>query len=193
MPRMQPSAGSGVRRIGEARPQAAGRTINLTGSAHASAPLLDDGQRGPKVLGKIELPKPAPRPSAPVTPARRATAFRPALAFCACGAAGPAARSRRDAAARRRPAKPGARADQEKARGQEGRARLHRRTRDARPARAQEAARPARQGAAQDRDHHAQGLQARGPDYRGCHRRRSGAQHGRQGRRDHQEADGRSA
>jgi translation initiation factor IF-2 len=67
MPRMQPSAGSGVRRIGEVRPQTAGRTINLTGSAHAAAPSLDDGQRGPRVLGKIELPKPAPRPSAPVT------------------------------------------------------------------------------------------------------------------------------
>jgi translation initiation factor IF-2 len=67
MPRMQPSAGSGVRRIGEVRPQSAGRTINLTGSAHAAAPSLDDGQRGPRVLGKIELPKPAPRPSAPVT------------------------------------------------------------------------------------------------------------------------------
>ena len=67
MPRMQPSAGSGVRRIGEVRPQVGGRTINLTSSAHAAAPSLDDGQRGPRVLGKIELPKPAPRPSAPVT------------------------------------------------------------------------------------------------------------------------------
>ncbi len=67
MPRMQPSAGSGVRRIGEARPQVSGRTINLTSSAHDAAPSLDDGQRGPRVLGKIELPKPAPRPSAPVT------------------------------------------------------------------------------------------------------------------------------
>jgi translation initiation factor IF-2 len=67
MPRMPPSAGSGVRRIGEVRPQSAGRTLNLTGSAHAAAPSLDDGQRGPRVLGRIELPKPAPRPSAPVT------------------------------------------------------------------------------------------------------------------------------
>jgi translation initiation factor IF-2 len=67
MSRMQPSAGSGVRRIGEVRPQMGGRTINLTGSAHSAAPSLDDGQRGPRVLGKIELPKPAPRPSAPVT------------------------------------------------------------------------------------------------------------------------------
>jgi translation initiation factor IF-2 len=67
MPRMQPSAGSGVRRISETRPQTAGRTINLTGSAHDAAPSLDDGQRGPRVLGKIELPKPAPRPSAPVS------------------------------------------------------------------------------------------------------------------------------
>ena len=66
MPRMAPSAGSGVRRIGEVRPTA-GRTINLTGSAHDAAPSLDDGQRGPRVLGKIELPKPAPRPSAAVT------------------------------------------------------------------------------------------------------------------------------
>jgi translation initiation factor IF-2 len=67
MPRMAPSAGSGVRRIGEVRPQAAGRTINLTSSAHNAAPSLDDGQRGPRVLGKIELPKPGPRPSTPVT------------------------------------------------------------------------------------------------------------------------------
>ena len=66
-PRMQPSAGSGVRRLGESRPQTGERTINLTSSAHNAAPSLDDGQRGPRVLGKIELPKPAPRPSAPVT------------------------------------------------------------------------------------------------------------------------------
>ncbi len=65
-PRVQP--GSGVRRV-ETRPQPGqpGRAINLTGSAHDAAPSLDDGQRGPRVLGKIELPKPAPRPSAPVT------------------------------------------------------------------------------------------------------------------------------
>ena len=42
-----------------------GRTISLTGSAHAAAPSLDDGQRGPKVLGKIDLRRPAPRPAAP--------------------------------------------------------------------------------------------------------------------------------
>jgi translation initiation factor IF-2 len=67
MPRMAPSAGSGVRRIGEVRPQVPGRAINLTSSAHNAAPSLDDGQRGPRVLGKIELPKPAPRPAAPTT------------------------------------------------------------------------------------------------------------------------------
>ena len=67
MPRMQPSAGSGVRRLGESRPQTGERTINLTSPAHNAAPSLDDGQRGPRVLGRIELPKPAPRPSAPVT------------------------------------------------------------------------------------------------------------------------------
>jgi translation initiation factor IF-2 len=65
--RMAPSAGSGVRRVSEVRPQVPGRAINLTSSAHSAAPSLDDGQRGPRVLGKIELPKPAPRPSAPVT------------------------------------------------------------------------------------------------------------------------------
>jgi translation initiation factor IF-2 len=46
-----------------------GRTINFTSSAHASAPSLDDGPRGPKVLGKIDLRKPA----APPPPARPTT------------------------------------------------------------------------------------------------------------------------
>jgi len=54
------------------------RTISLTSSAHAAAPSLDDGQRGPKVLGKIDLRRPAPRPAAPsgrpIGPAARATA-----------------------------------------------------------------------------------------------------------------------
>ncbi len=48
-----------------AEPLTAGRVLNLTGAAHASAPRLDDGQRGPKVLGKIDLRRPAPRPAAP--------------------------------------------------------------------------------------------------------------------------------
>ena len=41
--------------------------IDLTKGVHAAAPSLDDGQRGPKVLGKIDLrAKPAaPRPAAP--------------------------------------------------------------------------------------------------------------------------------
>jgi len=66
--RPAPSSGAPAgRRIGEGRGDQPGgaRTINLTGAAHASAPTLDDGQRGPRVLGRIELPKPAPRPSAP--------------------------------------------------------------------------------------------------------------------------------
>jgi translation initiation factor IF-2 len=48
-------------------PAEPGKTINLTGGSHASAPTLDDGPRGPKVLGKIDLrkPAPAPRPTAP--------------------------------------------------------------------------------------------------------------------------------
>jgi translation initiation factor IF-2 len=58
---------SGVPRRPEHRPQEPGRTINLTSRAHAAAPSLDDGPRGPKVLGKIDLRKPAPppRPAAP--------------------------------------------------------------------------------------------------------------------------------
>jgi translation initiation factor IF-2 len=48
-------------------PPTPGRTINLTGAAHASAPSLDDGPRGPKVLGKIDLRRPAPRPAPPTT------------------------------------------------------------------------------------------------------------------------------
>jgi translation initiation factor IF-2 len=53
--------------IPPAAPAEPGRTINLTGGSHASAPTLDDGPRGPKVLGKIDLrkPTPAPRPAAP--------------------------------------------------------------------------------------------------------------------------------
>ncbi len=58
------------------------RTISLTSSAHAAAPSLDDGQRGPKVLGKIDLRRPAPRPAAPsgrpTGPVRPGGQFRPA-------------------------------------------------------------------------------------------------------------------
>ncbi|HTT77435.1 MAG TPA: translation initiation factor IF-2 [Candidatus Binataceae bacterium] len=67
----------------EVRPQAStdpSKTINLTGGAHASAPSLDDGPRGPKVLGKIDLrkPTPPPRPAAPSGIARTgAGAVRP--------------------------------------------------------------------------------------------------------------------
>src|SRR5216683_392914 len=67
-------AGSGVRPMrplearGPVQAYEPGRSINLTGGAHASAPKLDDGPRGPKVLGKIDLRKPAvPRPAAPST------------------------------------------------------------------------------------------------------------------------------
>ena len=67
-------AGSGVRPMrplearGPVQAYEPGRSINLTGGAHASAPTLDDGPRGPKVLGKIDLRKPAvPRPAAPST------------------------------------------------------------------------------------------------------------------------------
>jgi translation initiation factor IF-2 len=60
-------AGAGAPRRPEHRPQELGKAINLTSRAHAAAPSLDDGPRGPKVLGKIDLrkPAPAPRPAAP--------------------------------------------------------------------------------------------------------------------------------
>jgi translation initiation factor IF-2 len=49
------------------RPIADRSSINLTKTS-GQAPSLDDGQRGPKVLGKIDLTKrPAPRPAAPPT------------------------------------------------------------------------------------------------------------------------------
>ncbi|MGH7223296.1 MAG: translation initiation factor IF-2, partial [Gemmataceae bacterium] len=82
-PTTPPSAASGPRGAGTPVPRTSesltpGRTINLTGAAHASAPSLDDGPRGPKVLGKIDLRKPAPRPAPPTT-ARPGTALgRPA-------------------------------------------------------------------------------------------------------------------
>ncbi|HTW87188.1 MAG TPA: translation initiation factor IF-2 [Candidatus Binataceae bacterium] len=55
-------------RVAQFRPASEGggeRAINLTGASHASAPSLDDNQRGPKVLGKIDLRRPAPRPAPP--------------------------------------------------------------------------------------------------------------------------------
>ncbi|MGH7932823.1 MAG: translation initiation factor IF-2 N-terminal domain-containing protein, partial [Candidatus Binataceae bacterium] len=71
-------------------PSMPGRTINLTGAAHASAPSLDDGPRGPKVLGKIDLRKPAPRPAPPTSVRPGATPGRPAgRSVSAPGASGP--------------------------------------------------------------------------------------------------------
>ncbi|MBV8054645.1 MAG: translation initiation factor IF-2, partial [Deltaproteobacteria bacterium] len=62
-----PGTGVSAPRRPEHRPPDLGKTINLTSRAHAAAPSLDDGPRGPKVLGKIDLrkPAPAPRPAAP--------------------------------------------------------------------------------------------------------------------------------
>jgi translation initiation factor IF-2 len=54
-PRLTP-ARAGTEATGE-------RAINLTGASHDAAPSLDDNQRGPKVLGKIDLRRPAPRPA----------------------------------------------------------------------------------------------------------------------------------
>ena len=72
-----PGAGAPSRRP-EHRPQEPGRAINLTNRMHAAAPTLDDGPRGPKVLGKIDLRKPAPAPRpAPPTGQRPVGAPRP--------------------------------------------------------------------------------------------------------------------
>src|SRR5579883_1137890 len=73
----RPAAGTPPKRT-EPRFQEPGRAINLTGREHASAPSLDDGPRGPKVLGKIDLRKPAPAPRpAPPTGMRPGGAVRP--------------------------------------------------------------------------------------------------------------------
>jgi len=52
---------------GSAEADLPGRTISFTGSEHASVPSLDDGPRGPKVLGKIDLRKPVAPPARPTT------------------------------------------------------------------------------------------------------------------------------
>ncbi len=52
------------------RPISQRGTIDLTRGAHPSAPTLDDGQRGPKVLGKIDLKAKPPPPRPPVALAR---------------------------------------------------------------------------------------------------------------------------
>jgi translation initiation factor IF-2 len=65
----QPEVRNGSRfgRPAPERPVSDRGAINLTKSS-AQTPSLDDGQRGPKVLGKIDLTKrPAPRPAAPPT------------------------------------------------------------------------------------------------------------------------------
>ena len=69
--RQQGGPGSGVSVI-QRRPVEPGRTINLTGRAHPSAPSLDEGQTGPRVLGKIDLRK-AATPAKPAPP----TGIRP--------------------------------------------------------------------------------------------------------------------
>src|SRR5208282_3249165 len=80
--------------------------------------------------------------------------------------------------------------NKEKESRQEGQHRSSRRARDARAAGAEKAPRPARQGTAKDRDHHAQGLQTRGSNHRRGNGRRSRPLDGRQGRRPDQEVDG---
>jgi translation initiation factor IF-2 len=64
-------------RRAEADSDLPGRTISFTGSEHASAPSLDDGPRGPRVLGKIDLRKPAAPPARPTTGAPGARAGQP--------------------------------------------------------------------------------------------------------------------
>ncbi|HUY20570.1 MAG TPA: translation initiation factor IF-2 [Candidatus Binataceae bacterium] len=67
-------------RLTPGRPASEGmpdRTINLTSATHAGAPSLDDSQRGPKVLGRIDLRRPPARP-APTT-MRPGAAARPTV------------------------------------------------------------------------------------------------------------------
>ncbi|MGH7878017.1 MAG: translation initiation factor IF-2 N-terminal domain-containing protein, partial [Candidatus Binataceae bacterium] len=57
----------------------AGRTLNLTNRAHTAAPSMDEGQAGPKVLGKIDLRKPATARPAPPTGVRPGGPPRPGM------------------------------------------------------------------------------------------------------------------
>jgi translation initiation factor IF-2 len=64
--RVAPSAPSTGPIVQQRRFAEPGRTINLTGRTHPSATTMDEGQTGPKVLGKIDLRKPAAvKPAAP--------------------------------------------------------------------------------------------------------------------------------
>ncbi len=67
---IQPSAGpsTGKEAPRVIRPAGSSTVISLA-RGHAAAPSLDDQQQGPKVLGKIDLRKPAARPGS-ATPAR---------------------------------------------------------------------------------------------------------------------------
>ncbi|HLW69630.1 MAG TPA: translation initiation factor IF-2 [Candidatus Binataceae bacterium] len=56
-----------------------GRTVNLTNRAHTAAPSMDEGQAGPKVLGKIDLRKPATTKPAPPTGVRPGGPPRPGM------------------------------------------------------------------------------------------------------------------
>ncbi len=90
-------AGSGVKNanLASRRPVELGKTINLTGRSHPSAPSLDEGQTGPKVLGKIDLRKPAPAAKpAPPTGVRPGGAPRPGMTPRTGATARPGAPSR---------------------------------------------------------------------------------------------------
>jgi translation initiation factor IF-2 len=64
-----PQARVGFRGTRAPEETALGGAINLTRGAHPAAPTLDDGQQGPKVLGKIDLrAKPPVRPAAQPRP-----------------------------------------------------------------------------------------------------------------------------
>jgi hypothetical protein len=167
------------RRVEQRPGEGPARTINLTRAEHAGAPALDDGPRGPKVLGKIDLrkPTPPPRPAAP-TGVRAPTPARPAERRFNAPSSAPMPQNfgppPPDGVA-----KPGARLIKKKKVVKKG-------TTDSTAEREMRGMRVP----AQDRDYDTQGLQARRAHRRGCDRWRPRSQYGRQGHRDNQEADG---
>jgi translation initiation factor IF-2 len=54
-----PASSKRAELVSSGQPYIRGGAINLTSTAHASAPMIDGGPRGPRVLGKIDLRQPA--------------------------------------------------------------------------------------------------------------------------------------
>ncbi len=84
-PRAMPPSATGKEAAKVATKAPSGPTVISLTRGHTGAPSLDDQQQGPKVLGKIDLRKPAPRPGG-AAPARPTGALaRPAGAVARPG------------------------------------------------------------------------------------------------------------